>query len=133
MRNLNRKEFEKIIKEGIRAIPEKFLRKLENVAIIIEDEPTLAQKKKLNLHPNWTLFGLYEGVPQLERGANYSAVLPDKITIFQDPIEALARDEEDIKEMVKNTVWHEIAHHFGMDEARVRQAEARKKRNNSQS
>jgi len=72
-------------------------------------------------------------VPQLERGANYSAVLPDKITIFQDPIEALARDEEDIKEMVKNTVWHEIAHHFGMDEARVRQAEARKKRNNSQS
>ena len=133
MRNLNRKEFEKIIKEGIKAIPEKFLRKLENVAIVIEDEPTPAQKKKLNIHSGWTLFGLYEGVPQLETGANYSAVLPDKITIFQNPIEAGARDGKDIKEIVKNTVWHEIAHHFGMDEARVHQAEARRKRNNSQS
>ena len=127
MRNLNRKEFEKIIKEGIKAIPEKFLRKLENVAIVIEDEPTPAQKKKLNIHSGWTLFGLYEGVPQLERGANYSAVLPDKITIFQNPIEAGARDGKDIKEIVKNTVWHEIAHHFGMDEKRVREAESRRK------
>jgi len=128
MQKLNRTEFEKIVKEGIRAIPEKFLRKLENVAIIVEEEPTPAQKKKLNLHPSWTLFGLYEGVPQLERGANYSAVLPDKITIFQNPIEAAARDEKDIKEMVKNTVWHEIAHHFGMNEARVRQAEVRRRK-----
>ena len=128
MQKLEQAEFEKIVEEGIKAIPEKFLRKLENVAIIVEDEPTLAQKKKLNLHPSWTLFGLYEGVPQLERGTNYSAVLPDKITIFQNPIEALARDEKDIKEMVKNTVWHEIAHHFGMDEARVRQAEAKRRK-----
>lgn len=128
MQKLNRTEFEKIVKEGIKAIPEKFLRKLENVAIIIEAEPTPAQKKKLNIHSGWTLFGLYEGVPQLERGVNYSAVLPDKITIFQSPIEAEADDEEDIKEMVKNTVWHEIAHHFGMDEAQVRQAEIKRKR-----
>jgi len=133
MQKLNQKEFEKIVKEGIKAIPEKFLQKLKNVAIVIEDEPTLAQKKKLNIHPGWTLFGLYEGVPQLERGAGYSAVLPDKITIFQNPIEALADDEKDIKEMVKNTVWHEIAHHFGMNEVRVRQAEIRRKRNNNQS
>ena len=128
MQKSNQAEFEKIVEEGIKAIPEKFLRKLDNVTIIIEDEPTPAQKKKLNIHPNWTLFGLYEGVPQLERGANYTAVLPDKITIFQKPIEAAARDEKDIKEIVKNTVWHEIAHHFGMDEARVRQAEARRRR-----
>jgi len=126
MPKLNRREFEKIVKEGIKAIPEKFLRKLENVAIVIEDEPTPAQKKKLNIHSGWTLFGLYEGVPQIERGAGYSAVLPDKITIFQQPIEALARDEKDIKAIVKNTVWHEIAHHFGMDEARVQQAEAKR-------
>lgn len=127
MQKLNRKEFEKIVKEGIKAIPERFLQKLKNVAIVIEDEPTLAQKKKLNIRPNWTLFGLYEGVPQLERGANYSGVLPDKITIFQNPIEAAAGDEKDIKELVKNTVWHEIAHHFGMDEARVRQVEAKRR------
>lgn len=107
------------------------MRKLKNVAIVVEEEPTPAQKKKLNIHSGWTLFGLYEGVPQLERGASYSWVLPDKITIFQNPIEAAAGDEKDIKEMVKNTVWHEIAHHFGMDEIQVRQAEIRRKRNNS--
>ncbi len=129
MRKLNRTEFEKFVNEGIKAIPEKFLQKLKNVAIIVEEEPTPAQKKKLNIHPDWTLFGLYEGVPQLERGSNYSAVLPDKITIFQNPIEAAAGDEEDIEEMVKNTVWHEIAHHFGMGEIQVRQAEIRRKRN----
>jgi len=128
MRKLNRTEFEKIVEEGIKAIPEKFLRKLDNVAIVIEVEPTPAQKKKLNIHPDWALFGLYEGIPQTQRGINYSAVLPDKITIFQRPIEAAARDEEDIKKIVKNTVWHEIAHHFGMGEDRVRQAEMRRRR-----
>jgi len=126
MRKLNREEFEKIVKEGIKAIPDKFLRKLKNVAVVIEDEPTLAQKKKLNIHLNWTLFGLYEGVPQLERGANYSAVLPDKITIFQKPIEVAARNSKKIKEIIKNTVWHEIAHHFGMDETEVNKAENRR-------
>ncbi len=128
MRKLKRDEFDKIVAEGIKAIPEMFLRKLDNVAIVIEDEPTPAQKKKLNIHPSWTLYGLYEGVPQVSRGANYTAVLPDKITIFQKPIEESARDEEDVKEIVKNTVWHEIAHHFGMSEDRVRQAEARRRK-----
>ncbi|MEK7520743.1 MAG: metallopeptidase family protein [Patescibacteria group bacterium] len=131
MRKLKRKDFEKIVVEGIRAIPEKFLQKLSNVAIVIESEPTPDQRKKLNICRNWTLFGLYEGVPQAERGAHYSAVLPDKITIFQNPMEEEARDDEDLKEMAKDTVWHEIAHHFGMDEDRVRQAEKRRRRSNS--
>ncbi len=127
MQKLKRTEFEKIVEEGIKAIPEKFLQKLDNVAIIIEDEPMPAQRKKLNLRQGWTLFGLYEGVPQTRRGVNYSAALPDKITIFQKSIEAAARHEEDMKEIVKNTVWHEIAHHFGMNEVRVRQAEAKRR------
>ena len=124
---LGREEFEKIVEEGIKAIPERFLRKLDNVAIVVQDEPTPEQKRKLNLRPNWTLFGLYEGVPQIKRGVNYGAVLPDRITIFQKPIEAMAADEKGIIEMVKNTVWHEIAHHFGMDEARVRRAETKRR------
>lgn len=124
MRKLNRAEFEKIVKQGIKAIPEKFLRKLNNVAIVIEDKPMFGAG--VNIRRNWTLFGLYEGVPQTSRGANYNAVLPDKITIFQKPIEKEARNEKDIKEIIKNTVWHEIAHHFGMSEARVRQAEIRR-------
>jgi len=129
VQKLNRRKFEKIVKKGIKAIPERFLQKLNNMAIVIGDEPTPAQKKKLNIRSNWTLFGLYEGIPQLSRGANYSAVLPDKITIFQKPIEAAARDEENIKEIVKNTVWHEIAHHFGMNEVQVRQAETKRRKN----
>jgi predicted Zn-dependent protease with MMP-like domain len=127
MEKLTRKKFEKIVEEGLKAIPEKFLRKLSNVAIVVEDEPTLAQKKKLNIHPNRTLFGLYEGVPQVSRGTHYNAVLPDKITIFKKPIEEEAADEEGVKEIVKNTVWHEIAHHFGMDEVGVRRAEIKRR------
>ena len=125
--NMEKNEFEKIVKEGILAIPEKFLRKLDNVAVVIEDEPTSAQKKKLNIHSNWTLLGLYEGVSQTRRGAGYNATLPDKITIFQKPIEKEARDEKDLKEIVKNTVWHEIAHHFGMSETQARQAEIKRR------
>ena len=128
MENLNRADFEKSVKEGISAIPEKFLRKLDNVAIVIEDEPTSAQKKKLNIRSSLMLLGLYEGVPKAKRGANYNAVLPDKITIFQKPIIEEARDEKDLKEIVKNTVWHEIAHHFGMSEVQVRQAEIKRRK-----
>lgn len=124
MKKLTQAEFEKIVKEGIEAIPEKFLKKLENVAVVIEDEPTKEQNKKLKIHSGWTLFGLYEGVPQAERGGNYSGALPDKITIFKNPIEEEAEDGNDLKEMVKNTVWHEIAHHFGMNEDEVRRAES---------
>ncbi len=128
MQKLKREEFEKVVEEGVNAIPEKFLRKLDNVAVVVEDEPTPVQKKKLDIHEGWTLLGLYEGVSRLGRGANYNAVLPDKITIFQKPIEEEARNEKDLKEIVKNTIWHEIAHHFGMDETRVRQAEVKRRK-----
>jgi predicted Zn-dependent protease with MMP-like domain len=121
-------EFEKMVEAGIAAIPENFLRKLDNVVIVIEDEPTPDQLEKLKIRKGWTLFGLYEGVPQAARGNHYTSVVPDKITIFRKPIEAAARNAEGVKEIVKNTVWHEIAHHFGMDEGRVRSAEAKRKK-----
>jgi predicted Zn-dependent protease with MMP-like domain len=124
---LKRNKFKQIVSEGISAIPEEFLKQLDNVAVVIERRPTKTQEKKLHLRQGLVLFGLYEGVPQTRRGSGYSGVLPDKITIFQEAIEVAGRDVEDIKEMVKNTVWHEIAHHFGMDERRVREAEARRK------
>ncbi len=124
----NEAEFERMVNEGIAAIPERFLEKLDNVVIVIEDEPTLLQEKQLHLKKGWTLFGLYEGVPQISRGSHYGSVLPDKITIFRKPILEAARDIKHAKEIVKNTVWHEIAHHFGMNEDEVRQSEARKKR-----
>jgi predicted Zn-dependent protease with MMP-like domain len=127
MRKVTRYEFERIVDLGVKAIPEKFLQLMENVVIMVSDEPTQAQKKELKIRSGWTLFGLYEGVPQTMRGNHYTSVVPDKITIFQKPIEQAARDEQDIEEIVKNTVWHEIAHHFGLDEQRVRDAEMRRK------
>jgi len=129
---MKHKKFEELVNEGIKAIPKRFLEKLDNVDIVIEDEPPRGS----------FLLGLYQGVPQTKRG-HYGQVLPDKITIFQKPIERVARSrerqrsvkmnevhrlEKAVKEIVKNTVWHEIAHHFGMDEKRVREAESRKKK-----
>jgi len=118
---MKKEDFEKIVREGISQIPEKFLKKLENVEIVIEDEPNPYQWRKLKSR-GMRLFGLYQGVPQTKR-YNYGEVLPDKITIFQKPIEEVAKTESEIREAVKNTVWHEIAHHFGMTEEQIQKAE----------
>jgi len=124
---MTKEKFEELVNEGIRAIPKRFLEKLDNVDIVIEDEPTSEQLRKLKMRKGSIIFGLYEGVPQTKRG-NYGQVLPDKITIFQNPIERISRSENEIKEIVKNTVWHEIAHHFGLDEKRVRELEKKRKK-----
>jgi predicted Zn-dependent protease with MMP-like domain len=126
MLKITRPEFEKIVDAGIREIPEKFLQLLDNVVIVVEDEPTQKQKQKLQLRKGWSLFGLYEGIPQTARGDHYTSVIPDKITIFQKPIEQMARDAAEIKKIVTETVWHEVAHHFGSDEGRVQAAEKRR-------
>lgn len=123
---MDRDRFEKLVWQGIEAIPKRFLEKLDNVDIIIEDEPSEEQIRKLKLGQGVKLFGLYEGVPQTKR-RHYTWVMPDKITIFQKPIESVYSTDEEIKEQVKKTVWHEIAHHFGMDERRVRRVEKQKK------
>lgn len=122
---MDHNEFEKIVVEVIKAIPEKFLEKLDNVDIVIEDNPTKEQLKELKVRNNNHLLGLYEGVPKTERW-NYAQVLPDKITIFKVPIERMAKSREEIKEIVKETVWHEIAHHFGMSEEQVKKSEIRR-------
>ena len=123
---MDRKKFEQLVDEGIQAIPKKFLDKLDNVTIVVEDEPNKFQREETGMRRGSILFGLYEGVPQTARGYYYGSVLPDKITIFQKPIEQFAKSEDAVKEMVRDTVWHEIAHHLGMDEKEVRQAEAKR-------
>ncbi len=128
MKKITRAEFEKIVDAGIGSIPERFLKLLDNVVIVIENEPTQAQRKKFRLGHDWTLFGLYEGIPLSERGDHYTSVVPDKITIFQRPIEQEATSMKEMEEIVSNTVWHEIAHYFGLDEAEVRKAERRRKK-----
>ncbi|HEC66746.1 MAG TPA: metallopeptidase family protein [bacterium] len=120
--------FEKLVQEGVAAIPKKYLDHLENVAIVIGDDPTPHQRRKLRLRPHMSLFGLYEGIPQIKR-MNYSGVIPDKITIFKNPMLRRFRTLEGIRHRVKMTVWHEIAHHFGLNEREVREAERKRPRN----
>ena len=120
------REFEKLVREGLSAIPEKFVRMLKNVAVVIAEEPTREQREVAELEENETLLGLYEGIPQVKRDGGYFGVLPDKITIFKKPILEAAETPEEIREIVKDTVWHEIAHHFGMEEDEVSRAEERR-------
>lgn len=120
-------DFEKLVNEGINDIPQKFLDKIKNVGILIEENPTPEQLKKLKVGKNYFLFGLYEGVPKTERWGS-DPFFPDKITIFKNQIEKSAETEKEIKQLVKETVWHEIAHHFGMNEEMVRRAEKRRKK-----
>src|SRR3989344_499818 len=98
--HLTPEEFETLVGEGLNAIPEKFRAKLSNVAMVVEDEPTAEQRRKLRLRRDHDLFGLYEGIPQTSRGNHYSWVLPDKITIFRNAILAHARDAAEVKRMV---------------------------------
>ena len=125
LREYFKKRFDDYVIEGIDALPSHILDKLQNVAIVVEDKPTSNQKKKLNIRKNEVLFGLYEGIPRTERGCMYQG-LPDKITIFKEAIIKEAKDEEDLKSIVKTTVWHEVAHHFGMDEEEVRREERKR-------
>lgn len=123
---MSKEDFEKIVEKGISAVPEKFLKMLNNVEIVTEENPNREQLKKLRLGKGYQIFGLYEGVPKTKRW-DYGQVLPDKITIFQAPIEKASSSEGEIKEIVKNVVWHEIAHHFGMDEKKIRGLEKNRK------
>lgn len=106
--------FDSLITDALDTLPKKYISKLNNVVITIDDRPSLEQRQKLHLHDGQTLYGLYEGIPMTQRGSNYSFVLPDKITIFKEPIEFTSSNLEDMQEQVRHTLWHEIAHFFGL-------------------
>ncbi|MGC9602987.1 MAG: metallopeptidase family protein [Minisyncoccia bacterium] len=120
---MNQRDFEKLVEEGIDQIPERFLEKLKNVAVMVEDEPSDEQLRDLGMNKEEdTLLGLYEGVSNLEGGHTHRD-FPDRITIFRLPILEIAERDGDIPTIVADTVRHEIAHHFGMDDYDIEQAE----------
>ncbi len=119
---MTREDFEQLVEEALALMPQEFLDKLDNVALVIEDHASKEQRRQARLSGNQVLFGLYEGIPLVQRGAGYGNVLPDKITIFQKAIEASCTTREEVRLKVRDTVWHEIAHHFGSDESGARQA-----------
>ena len=118
-------QFHDLIARAIDELPRRYIDHLDNVAITYENEPTPEQLTKQGVREGDLLLGLYEGVPLTERGAGYNLVLPDKITIFKQPILQLSHDEADFYQRVKHTLWHEIAHHYGLDHDRIHGLENR--------
>ncbi len=116
-------EFSMLVGEALDQLPEKYVSRLENVVITYADEPDRHQRTKLKLRGHQSLFGLYEGIPLTKRGANYNLVLPDKITLFKFPLFYHSKNEEDFKARIKHTLWHEIAHYFGLDHDRIHELE----------
>jgi predicted Zn-dependent protease with MMP-like domain len=125
---MDRGKFETLVVEAIDNLPLEFRNKLENVDVIVEDWPTSRQLKEVKLSHRSQLLGLYQGVPQINRGRGYGLVPPDKISIFRKPIEDQCHSNEEIGVKITEVVCHEIAHHFGIDEKTLRSIEDKKYR-----
>lgn len=126
---MERKEFGKLVAEGFDRLPQWVREKIRNVALLIEDEPSDEDRKLQGLADDETLLGLYKGIPLSERGEHYGvgATMPDTITLYQGPIEEAAEeDATDVRDVVGETIWHEFAHHFGMNEHEVQLRERRR-------
>lgn len=115
-------EFDQIVTEALESLPKKYTERMTNVAIVYADEPTMEQRQKLKLHCSQTLLGLYEGVPLPARGG-VRPYLPDKITIFKIPLTMNSKNEQELKENVRHTLWHEMAHYFGLNHKRIHELE----------
>jgi predicted Zn-dependent protease with MMP-like domain len=120
---MDRERFERLVARAVEDLPEEFLIRLENIDVVVEDYPTPAQLREAGLKHGETLLGLYEGVPQTKRGGHYGLVPPDKITIFQRSIEDKCWHDAEISAEIQRVVKHEIAHHFGISDARLQQIE----------
>jgi predicted Zn-dependent protease with MMP-like domain len=116
---VNRKQFLSLVDEALGTIPERFRNAMQNIAIVVEDEPTPEQLDEVGIEPPDTLFGLYEGVPLPERQWADGNRLPDKITLFQGPIEDSADDEDDLVVAIGETLIHEVGHFFGLSEEEI--------------
>lgn len=119
MLELTDERFDQLITRAMDELPQKYITGLENVAIIYADEPSDEQKQRMKLDNHHLLLGLYEGIPLTQRGNGYTFVLPDKITLFKNSILAVVNTEEELFEQIKRTLWHEIAHYYGLNHNRI--------------
>lgn len=113
-------EFEQLVVEALDDLPDFFRQKLQNIEVVVSDWPTPVEQQAVGLRPGQLLFGLYQGIPLTKRTSHYSLVLPDKITIYRLSIEQVCRTREQVIKQVQHTVKHEIAHHFGISDDRLR-------------
>lgn len=118
---MNRLRFERLVAEALDSLPLEFQEKMDNVDVAIRPWPTREEVRRMGLPPGETLLGLYEGIPLTERTSRYGLVLPDRITIFQRPVEACCRAPDEVRRKVRQVVMHELGHHFGMSDERLRE------------
>ena len=115
---MDRSRFEELVGQAIDSLPDDFKMKLDNVAVVVEDYPSPREARRLG-RGGRLLLGLYQGQPLTRRDSRYGMAFPDKITIYQANVESICRSDSEIREEVRRTVLHEIAHHFGIDDARL--------------
>ncbi len=123
---MKQETFQDFVLRALERLPAEFQQRLENVDVVVEDWPTRGQLSRMRLRRRGELLGLYEGVPQTRRSSGYNMVLPDRITIFQKPVEAQCRSVEEVEREIERVLRHEIAHHFGISDERLNQIEAEK-------
>jgi len=120
---MTREQFTRLVEEAVSEIPRRFRKAMKNVAVVVEDEPPPQILEELEIQPPDSLFGLYQGTPLPERSWTYGNALPDRISIYQRPIEEACEDEEEIMNCVAETVIHEFGHYFGMSEEEIEEIE----------
>jgi predicted Zn-dependent protease with MMP-like domain len=122
---MTRQEFETLVKEAVETIPLRFRRAVKNLAIVVEDEPSAATLAEMEIEPPDSLFGLYQGTPLTERTWGYGNTLPDRITLYQGPIEDASENEDDLVVCIGETLIHELGHYFGLSEEEIEEIEER--------
>ena len=121
---MTRERFEALVEDALHEIPRRFRKAMRNVALVVEDEPSRELLAELEIEPGGTLLGLYHGTPLPERSWSFESMMPDRISIYQKPIErACGNDEEEIRDCVAETVIHEFGHYFGLSEEAIQEIE----------
>ena len=116
---LSQEEFEDAVLSALKKLPKVLKSKMENIDVVIEEQASLQILEEMGLRSPRHLLGLYQGIPFDRRGFYYGNVLPDKITLFKDPIESVCRNKEEVEEKVREVVIHEVGHYFGLDDKRL--------------
>jgi predicted Zn-dependent protease with MMP-like domain len=129
---VNRKQFEGLVAEALASIPRRFKKAMQNIAIVVEDEPSAELLEEMEIEPPDTLLGLYQGTPLTERGWGHGNALPDRVLIFQGPHERDADDDDDLVVAIGETLIHEIGHYFGMSEEQIEEIEEKYWRGDAQ-
>jgi predicted Zn-dependent protease with MMP-like domain len=122
---VTRPEFERLVVEAITLIPKRFRREMRNLALVVEDEPSVALLREMEIEPPDSLYGLYQGTPLPERSWAHGNALPDRITLYQTPIEEDCEDEDEIRAVIGETLIHEVGHYFGLSEEEIEEIEER--------